>query len=353
MNKKDAFPSDLNIITIHNTILSNFQEMKKNIPLLEKKIITLEEMKTTEEIPLEDIQKEIQSLKTTLHDLQHQQSQTIYILQTTPIIETFKKELTKPIHVSFMGEPVYTNNDIKEKLTREFSEIAKNYICIQDVIKKCANECEWCSQSLTECANFVCDCGIEYENVESSFSYKDTERINITSKYTYDRRVHFKDCINQFQGKQNSTIPQEVYDKLYQQLENHGLLKNKSSITKKHVYMFLRETGFSKHYEDVNLIYHKITGAPLDDISHLEEILIADFDKLSEMYDIHYIKDKKIKRKNFINTQYVLFQLLKRHKYPCQASDFNFLKTNERRCFHDSICSELFKILGWNFTNVF
>ena len=29
--------------------------------------------------------------------------------------------------------------------------------------------------------------------------------------------------------------------------------------------------------------------------------------------------------------------------------DFNILKTSDRQTFHDEICKELFKYLGWNF----
>jgi hypothetical protein len=166
--------------------------------------------------------------------------------------------------------------------------------------------------------------------------------------------------MNQFQGKQNSTIPDEIYDQLRDCLRAHNLIlpgrtkqEQYQLVTKQHIYMFLKETHHSKHYEDVNLIYHNLTGKALPNISHLEEHLLHDFDILSNLYDQLYIKQRRINRKNFINTQYVLYQLLKRHRYPCEKSDFNFLKTIERQCFHDTICSELFKQLGWNFTHVF
>ena len=58
---------------------------------------------------------------------------------------------------------------------------------------------------------------------------------------------------------------------------------------------------------------------------------------------------KKIDRKSFINVQYVLFQLLRRHKYPCKREDFNILKTLDRKAFHDDIMKELFEELNWNF----
>ena len=114
----------------------------------------------------------------------------------------------------------------------------------------------------------VCtNCGKEVQLAASSSSYKDVERVNVGSKYTYDKRIHFRDCMNQYQGKQNSSISPSVYEALEEQFDLHGLLnksRNKvekfAEITKKHVLLFLRETGFSKHYEDAVLIHYTLTG---------------------------------------------------------------------------------------------
>ena len=94
-----------------------------------------------------------------------------------------------------------------------------------------------------------------------------------------------------------------------------------------------------------------MTGKKSNDISHLEDKLIKDFEVLSDLYDkkFKHDKTKKIDRKSFINVQYVLFQLLRRHKYPCKREDFNILKTLDRKAFHDDIMKELFEELNWNF----
>ena len=211
-------------------------------------------------------------------------------------------------------------------------------------------------------------CGHEIQIPAASSSYKDVERVNVGSKYTYDKKIHFRDCINQYQGKQNSTINDKVYQDLEKQFNQHGLLiksndKNVkfSKITKKHILLFLKETGHSKHYEDAVLIHYNLTGIKPPDISHLEANIIADFDKLVETYE-RTIKGKNIisgtiidtdERKNFINNQYVLYQLLRKYKYDCDITEFNILKTLERQKFHDLICELLFKELDWNFTSVF
>ena len=126
-----------------------------------------------------------------------------------------------------------------------------------------------------------------------------------------------------------------------------------SKITKEHILLFLKETSHSKHYEDIVLIYHKLTGKKVDDISHIEDKLMEDFDKISNVYDQKFKFTGKIDRKSFINTHYVLFQLLNRHKYPCRASDFNMLKTLDRKSFHDEIVKEIFEHLNFNFKPIF
>ena len=112
--------------------------------------------------------------------------------------------------------------------------------------------------------------------------------------------------------------------------------------------LFLKEMNYTKHYENVNLIHYNMTGVKPDDISHIEDALLRDFDELAMLYDKLFKNNNKIDRKNFINTQYVLYQLLRRHKHPCNKNDFYILKTNDRKSFHDEICLQLFMILGWN-----
>ena len=202
-------------------------------------------------------------------------------------------------------------------------------------------------------------CSVEQVVLKNVSSYRDINRINISSKYQYDRKIHFRDCINQYQGKQNSTVSQNVYDDLEEQFDKHHLLfgdKNSpkevrfKNITKEHISIFLKELDYTKHYENINLIHYNITGKKPDDIGYIEDKLLDDFDVLTDIYDKTY---KNIDRKNFINTQYVLYQLLLRHRHTCKKEDFSILKTIDRKTFHDDICKKLFCILGWNFCPYF
>lgn len=116
--------------------------------------------------------------------------------------------------------------------------------------------------------------------------------------------------------------------------------------------MFLKDLGYSKHYENVILIHYNMTGKKPDDISYLEYQLLEDFDKLSESYHELFKTKPEFERKNFINTQNVLYQLLIKHGHNCKKEDFTVLKTIDRKTFHDSVTKTLFLHLGWNHISI-
>lgn len=209
---------------------------------------------------------------------------------------------------------------------------------------------------------FICEeCGfMSQQGMMNPISFKDINRVNITTKFQYDRITHFRDCINQFQAKQNATIDQKVYDDLITEFLNHDLIPQDyksvpkeeafKNVTKDHVLLFLKERHYTKHYEDVVLIHHQLTGCPVPDISHLEPVLLQDFEQITALYDREY---RNSERKNFINTQYILYQLLRRHKFPCKKEDFNILKTIDRKYYHDDITVKLFSTLEFQFSPTF
>ena len=78
-----------------------------------------------------------------------------------------------------------------------------------------------------------------------------------------------------------------------------------------------------------------------------------DFDILTNLYDKNFKNKPGFERKNFINTQYVLYQLLLKYKHVCKKEDFTILKTVDRKSFHDDITKTLFEELGWNMSPLF
>lgn len=363
--------SDQDILSVHGRILKMFQKDTDELPKLREKLVRLTKTKKVDYLSVKiqhSISENIQDLTDKISDITDGDYKNFYLMESGPLIREFEIILNTPIEISFMGKKV-KGNKRKHIVIRDFLEIARRYTTVdfEQPVKNKKITCNNCKNKeafdVIDYSIHIClECGSHQTVHLPTSSYKDVDRINIAGKYKYARKVHFRDCMKQYQGKQNCTIRPNVYTKLSTEFEKHHLLVDNykdnndrySKIGKLHILMFLKELGLTKHYENVNLIYTVFTGKKADDISHLEDILIADFETLSDLYDKTYKHGiSAITRKSFISTQYVLFQLLRRHKHPCDVNDFTILKTTDRKTFHDDIAKCLFQILGWNHTPFF
>lgn len=362
---------EIDVIGVDKKIRERWMDSQTRLEKLEQECKEIDEL-LTDELSVSvrnDLAEKRRLLQERCNALSESlQNQHFYTMDTSDLLQAYQPPSKK---ISFMAKAPVAHDDV---LVKQYLEILKKYNIDCPEVEETISDhhpprkiCQRCKsgdlvtnhdQTLEICEN----CGKQDERNYKSVSFKDISRVNLSNKYSYERRVHFKDCINQYQGKQNSSIAAAVFSDIEQQLERHGLLQGAAdaprrvrfqNVTKEHIFVFLKETGHSKHYEDVVLIYHKMTGKQVDNITHLESILMEDFDKISNLYDTRYKLTGKIDRKSFINTQYVLFQLLRRHKYPCKKEDFNMLKTLDRKSFHDDIVRDLFETLGFNFTPIF
>jgi len=367
---------EIDILNIDKTIREKWNVNESRINDINQKIHEMEEILQSKNLSVHvvnDLKENIQVLQKQ-KETEFHNDLYFYIMEVTPLLETYTKLISQPMKISFMSKKDQNHQELRS-IVKQYLDIIKRYnidyanleyiVSTNNKTSLKKKECPVCrSQQIVynELNNVeICEsCGLQEEKICKTTCYKDNTRVNISNKYTYERRVHFKDCINQYQGKQNATIHPNVYRDIEKQLELHGLLKEGETkqerfakVTKDHILVFLKETGHSKHYEDIVLIYHKLTGKKVDDISSIEDKLMEDFDQISNVYDQKFKFTGKIDRKSFINTQYVLFQLLRRHKYPGKRTDFNMLKTLDRKSFHDDVVKEIFEALDFNFTPIF
>ena len=206
------------------------------------------------------------------------------------------------------------------------------------------NELERILHDIVDMSNPVIIDDLNNESKEWTGSlYHDNNRVNLTVKYKYEKKCHFRDTLNQFQGLQNKKIDKKVLEDLKEAIQKHGLcneevpeddlLKRYSRVTIDHIRLFLTETEHFKHYEDLQLIYSKISGKKCPDISRFEKQLYDDFDQLVEVF----CSLPDVNRKNFLNVHYVLRQLLKRRGYKVPDNYLSNLKTPSRMREHDDI----------------
>lgn len=286
-----------------------------------------------------------------------------YVCFSQKIVLEYMKLLAVPVNISFSGKKKDNTQDTKKnELLDKFLDIAKKYIPVKphkkEQKKKVTCDCgNTTSFEYTE-NTITCElCGLEEKIYTIQTNFKDIDRVNLSQKYKYSKRVYFRDTINRYEGKQNKTINPKVYCDIENWFQRHNLLKlepcEKNSetwnarhvgITKDHLYMALSETGNNLHYEDINLLYSYFTGKSCPDISHIRDKVIEDFDKVMVVYD-----SLEVDRVNSLNSQYILYQLLKKHKVKVHVGDFGMLKTRERLIEYDEIYSKICEKLEFSF----
>jgi hypothetical protein len=358
---------DIDILDIDEKIRKKFEEEHNRLPEYQEKLETLEKSLCTEDLKRSvrtSLERAKVKLKEYVENLENNIDLNFYLIDTIPLIDRYKIMLKTPVKLDYLGRPV-KNSKEKRDLVDKFISVASKYIDI-DIETNREPEpitCQHCGKKDFEISNstaYTCtNCSAQQIVVKNISSYSDIDRVNISTKYMYDRKIHFRDCIKQYQGKQNSTIKPHIYTDLILELDRHNLLigtpdtpkeERFSKVTKKHILIFLKELEYTKQYENVHLIHYNLTNQPRNDISHLEDKLFDDFDVFIELYDKVY---KGINRKNFINVQVLFYELLCRHKHPCKKEEIVVLKTTDRKLFHDDVTMTLFEMLGWNHTSLY
>jgi len=201
--------SQIDILNIDATIKQQFNDELTNLHLDKIRLDDLNKTMNsivTKNKGINNLVHNIQQLETHIINTENKTIFNYYIIETAQLLEEYKKILKTPMKLSFVGKPVRTNK-VKNKVISDFISIAQRYSKInisipnKDNIVIC-NNCD--NKKLFDVIDnsvYICLlCGSQQEVILHTSSYKDIDRINISSKYTYDRKVHFRDCINQYQG---------------------------------------------------------------------------------------------------------------------------------------------------------
>lgn len=302
-------------------------------------------------------------------DIEQKNTFSDYILSSFEVLETYRQHIKKPLKVKFFKskedpkkdtlQQIESDSIVQSCIENYFNILSKYFnIPALQMVKPKVMICKSCEGSnfdfLDDYKKVCLQCGTECTILSTNSTYKDSTRVNVTTKYTYAEIIHFRDCINQYQAKQNKRIPDSIYSDLELQFKLNRLLVDSSDIsvkygkiTKTHILMFLKESGHSSFYKDTNFIYYKITHKTPPDISHIESQLYDDFKSLLEVYYEMPNKDRSI----FLNYQFIFYQLLKKYKIKLDDNDFILLKTIDCIDDHNDLCQRMFEKKGWTFSS--
>lgn len=297
--------------------------------------------------------KKIMELRNLIRDLEGCFEYALYLVRTYGILQEYANLAAEVSKISFLGPQKHnaTVTQIKQSdtLVNEYLRTAREYVQVKNYVQtKNTLTCRVCNEGLFEEAaddyrSCCLGCGEVQEVIDVTPTFRDSNRINMCSRYTYTRKGHFIDAIKRFQARQNTTIQPDVYSLLQKEIAAHGLTSG--TATKEHIYEFLEANRLSRHYGDINLIYSVLTGKRAPDISDYETQLLDLFDETEDAYE--QVKDPN--RINSLNVNFKLFKLLQKLGYPCKRDDFYILKTAVKWSEHENKWEEIRLLKGWNY----
>jgi hypothetical protein len=210
-------------------------------------------------------------------------------------------------------------------------------------------DCPACEVEMIFSANeavFTCaKCGYQdFVLIDSDKpSYKDPPRE--VSYYAYKRINHFNEWLAQFQAKESTEIPQDVYDAILVELKKERIMDFRTLKASK-VKEILKKLKFNKYYEHIPHIINRLNGQTAPVMSReIEERLRFMFKEIQPSFQNHCPKG----RSNFLSYSYVLYkfcELLELDEYlPC----FPLLKNRDKLYVQDKIWEKICCDLSWQF----
>lgn len=345
INRKNK--KTFNVESLHKKQIGQFEKEYNKISLFEKQ---LEELYQNENQNKHKIEK----LKQKIQDLKNKKDEKEYFLNTSFMLYNYHKG--KKIETENQIDKPFMDNMINKTETTSKGDLLCKFVNLIDNTntdyiekvkhKKNTSLCQECliekmiiqSESMLICP----ECGdTEYiilNNDKPNYKEISTD----VNCFAYKKKNHFKEILNQIQGKETTTIPDEVYQKILVELKK--IRVKSKDITKQKIRDILRKIGHAKYYEHRSNIIYKIKGIPPITLSReIEDRLLLMFDDLLKPY----AKCCPKTRRNFLNYYYVIRKLCEilGLKEILKTEHLPQLKSRKKLAEHDQIWKEMMKIL--------
>ena len=351
--KKINADKRVTIDALHQEISNNFLEKKKQyseiLKIKENKLEQLSNEPTNDEIKEEllQIEEDIKEYKKKEHE------EIEYFLNTGQILNEYyskKEDLNSNINqeitvVDFMEKRKNINkgdNLINEYMREIDDTVVKDNIIIN------RNNCPKCNHTLhlkNIDSILICEnCGYTEMILINSekISYKDPPRES--SYFAYKRINHFNEWLAQFQAKETTDIPENVYTGILIELKKNKY--NISEISYKNMREILKILKFNKYYEHIPHIINMLNGKKAPILTRrYEEQLRNMFKEIQTPFMVHCPDN----RKNFLSYSYVLHKFCELLELDHLLIYFPLLKSREKLQQQDMIWEKICKSLSWEY----
>ena len=252
--------------------------------------------------------------------------------ETKNIIDYFNKKKTKKDDNNISRTQLFDKYCQRVDGTRTIKDDGRNRI-------KYCNECN--VEKILDAgeSSYVCPiCGDSEEII------LDEDR-QIKEYSPYKRINHFKEWINQFQAKETTEIPENIFLEIINEI-NKNRIKDLSKLDRDKMKQILKKLGYNNLYEHIPYIINKLSGlAPPTINRHIEMKFIDMFTKIQEPWEVYKPKG----RKNFLSYSYVLHKFCQLLELDHLLTSFPLLKSIKNLKEQEHVWEKICKSLRWEF----
>jgi hypothetical protein len=163
------------------------------------------------------------------------------------------------------------------------------------------------------------------------------------SYFAYKRINHFNEWLSQFQAKESTEIPQDIYKLILLEMKKERIT-DLNKVTPQKIREYLKKLKLNKYYEHVPHILNKLNNKKVPLIGKETE------EKLRYMFkeiQAPFMKVCPPNRKNFLSYSYVLHKFVELLGLDHLKDCFPLLKSREKLHQQDQIWKEICKELNW------
>jgi hypothetical protein len=174
-------------------------------------------------------------------------------------------------------------------------------------------------------------------------SYKDPPRE--VSYYAYKRINHFNEWLAQFQAKESTEIPEDIFQAILEELKKERIV-SVEEIKQVKIREILKKLRCTNFYEHVPYILNRINGKTAPVMSReIEEKLRFMFKEIQSSFVKHCPKT----RSNFLSYSYVLYKFCELLELDDYLQCFPLLKNRDKLYNQDKIWERICTDLRWQF----
>ena len=344
--KKIVADKRVTIDAIHQEILSEFTEKKKQYHINVQKKRELDDAQCSEE----EI-KELELLNKEINSYDHAEEIDYYLNTGNLLNEYYSKKEEVQINteitvVDFMNKS--KKNKKEDNLINNYMRVVDDTI-IKDNFTYDLENCPHCFGRLVlknVDSLLICeDCGYTDSIIINSekISYKDPPRES--SYFAYKRINHFNEWLAQFQAKETTDIPEEVYKGILVELKKNKFI-NIQELSYKNMREILKKLKYNKYYEHIPHIINMINGKKAPILTRqYEEQLRNMFKEIQTPFMQHCPEN----RKNFLSYSYVLHKFCELLELDHLLIYFPLLKSREKLQQQDKIWLKICGTLMWEY----